>query len=87
MDNYSIGLIWETIKMGVLIVVSLVLVALFKRKPSDSQKTLWVGVGLFILTIFFNVVGLIETSDYLSILGFVVTTFVLVRLFWNEKES
>lgn len=87
MDNYLADLIWENIKMVVLFVVLLVMIVLFKRQPSESQKALWVGAGLFILTIFFNVVGFIEISDYLSILGFVVIVFALVRLFWSESNK
>lgn len=87
MDNYLTELSWQTIGMVILIGVSLVMILLFKRAPVDSEKALRIGIGLFALTIFFNVAGRIEVSDYLSVLGFVVITFALVRLFWSDSNK
>lgn len=85
MNNDIAGLIWQTIGRVILIVVSLVMVLLFKTPPSYCEKALWVGAALFVLTAFFNFFGLIEISDYLSVLGFVVITFALLRLFWSDS--
>lgn len=86
MNNFLAGLDWQTVGAAALLLTLLLMLVLFQRPPADSEKALKVGIGFFILTILFNVIGLIEISNYLAILGFVMITFALLRIFWAESK-
>lgn len=86
MDNFLIYLDWQLIGTVVLLGLLFVMMLLFKRTPSDSEKVLKVGAGLFVLTFFFSLFELSEISNYLAVLGFVIITFALIRLFWNDSR-
>lgn len=87
MNDFLVNLSWQFIKRIVLIGVVVAMFYLLRMPSSVSHKALRVGGGFFIATIFFNVVGLIQISDYLAVLGFVIITFALIRLFWVESKD
>lgn len=87
MNNYFINLDWQAIGKMALSVIALAMFILFKRPVSDSRKALKFGVGVFMVTILINVLGLTLISDYLSVLGFIIISVALLRLFWSDSSG
>lgn len=77
---------WETIGYMVTIGVFLLTLLLFKRKVSDSEKILIVALIFFYFAVFFNLIGLIKVSDYMSVLGFIVIGMSLIRIFLSDTN-
>ena len=84
--NYITDINWGIVEQLFLLVVSLVMIALFKRDPADTRKAMKVGAGLFIVAIIFNVIGLTVVSDGFTVFAFVIVTLALIRLFWSDTK-
>ena len=87
MDNLLINLDWQEIGSVVLLIVSVTMIILFKRSPSDRQQTLKLGIGFFILSFSLNIIGLTAISDYIGVLGLIVVTIALISLFWSDSSK
>lgn len=83
MDNT----VWEIIGKIILVLEIGVMISFFRRPPSESQKALLVGLGFFLITIFFNIIALTKVSEYFAVLGFIIISLALIRLFWTESKK
>lgn len=84
--NFNTNIDWNVVGSFLLLAALLVMIALFKRDPSDAQKAMKVGAGLFIVAIILNVIGLIVISDGFTVFAFVIIAIALIRLFWSDTK-
>lgn len=86
LDFYNTNIDWEATGPFLLLAIALLMIALFKRDSSDTQKAMKVGVGFFIVTMVLNIIGLTKISDGFSLFGFVIVAIGSLRLFWSDTN-
>ena len=84
--NYITDINWGIVEQLFLLVVSLVMIALFKKNPLYTQKAIKIGAGVFIVAIIFNVIGLTAISDNITVFAFTIIVLALIRLFWSDTK-
>ena len=77
---------WNVVEPILLLLVSVIMLALFKKDPLYIQKAMKLGTGIFIVAIILNVIGLITISDNFTVFAFTIIAIALILLFWSDTK-
>ncbi len=84
--NYNTNIDWQVVRPFLLLAVSAIMLALFKKDPLYTQKAIRIGVGVFIVAIILNIIGFISISDNFTVFAFTIIAIALIRLFWSDTK-
>lgn len=87
MNNYLANLDWQSIAQTGLIAIMLGMIYLFRRPASNSIKALKLGAGIFMVSIFLNILEITRISDYFIVVGFIIMVISLLRIFWSDTSK
>lgn len=87
MIKYLTDLDYSFLGNIILILATVIMILLLKKPIAYSHKSFSVGIVIFTLMVIFDLISLTRISDYLAILGFVIITFSLIRMFWNYSHK
>lgn len=87
MNNFLDYLNWENIQSTVLVGILFLVFILLSKGYVNGRKILLLGLSIFLLNVFINILGFTTLSDYLSVFGFTISLIGLINLFRNEIKN
>lgn len=87
MENILTDFDWGLIEVLVLVLLSS-LAVIFRNKKKEYFLTVFkISLSIFVLSIFFNLINLVQIGDLMSGFSLIGFLFSILPLFWLEKAD